>query len=160
MNKATINCVDWIRLNDMCDILRHIEENPVFENTDKVMKQIASLMFYDEIQNAKTDEEREALREFPGEFIVVKNLGYKNPNGKSLIFFMEFSEGEGKAVDDVNKAMVFMYRSMADHVAETLGTGWRTICLGREYGKIMDRVLGRFEEIPDSAEEDEEEPAE
>lgn len=158
MDTININGTEWVRLHDVCDILRDISENPVFENTDKVMRQIAQLMFYDEVQKAETDEDREAAREFPGDFVVLKDLGYKNPNGKRFIYFMEFSDGEGKAIDSAEKAMVFEYKSMADHVAEVLGEGWRSICVGVESGRIAKRVCENFDKAlkAESGEDDRE----
>lgn len=144
MDKICIYGEDWVRLHDVCDILRTVADEPVFDNTDKVMRQIARLMFHDEIEAAETDEEKEALLEFPGDFLVVKDLGYKNQNGKRFIYFMEFSDGEGKAIDNAAKAMVFEYKSMADNVAKKLGDGWRSVCVGVEDGRITRRVNERI----------------
>lgn len=147
MDTINLNGTEWVRLHDVCDILREVSEEPVFENTDKVMMQIAQLMFYDKVQEAKTDEEREAARELPGDFVVLKDLGYRNPNGKRIIYFMEFSEGEGKAIDSADKAMIFEYKGMADHVAEVLGEGWRSMCVGIESMRISKRVRERLDKI-------------
>lgn len=147
MDKICIYGEDWVRLHDVCDILRTVADEPVFENTDKVMRQIARLMFHDEIETAETDEEREALLEFPGDFLVMKDLGYKNPNGKRFIYFVEFSDGEGKAIDNALKATVFKYKSMADHVAEKLGDGWMSVCVGIEDGRITRRVIEQVKDL-------------
>ena len=145
MDQIMINGYEWIRLNDMCDILRAVVKDNIFENSDKVVNLIAHMMFYDEHAKAETDEEREAALELPGDFVVCKDLGYKNPNGKRFIFFMEFSDGEGKAIDNGEKAMHFKYESMAEKVAEKLGGGgWRVMNVGIESGRMTERFLKAF----------------
>lgn len=156
MDKICINGEEWIRLNDICDIFRVIGNDPVFENTDSVLNQVAHLMFYDEIQAAGDDEEkRNAAIEFPGDFVVYKKLGYVNPNGKKLIYFMEFADGEAKAIDSIDKAMVFNYESMADSIAKKLGDGWKSVCVGIESGRIVHRMKEAFDKILADAEEEE-----
>lgn len=147
MDKLNINGTDWVRLHDICDILRAVGEEPVFDNTDKVINQVARLMFYDAVQEAGEDEEaREAACELPGDFIVVHDLGHENPNGKRFIYFMEFEDGEGRAVDDGSKAMIFEYASMAQQVADKLQGEWRVFSVGREAGRITERLYNALTE--------------
>lgn len=144
MDRININGQEWVRLHDVCDILRHVANPAIFENTDKVIDMIAHLMFYDEIRQAKTDEEREAAKELPGDFVVCQKLGHVNPNGKRVIYFMEFADGEGRAIDSIEKAMFFEYKSMAEEVAKKLKGDWKVICMGIEDGRIVERVAKRL----------------
>ena len=141
MNRININGEEWVRLHDVCDILRMVGEEQYYDNTDKVLRQIASMMFYDEVKAAETEEDKEAAREFPGDFVVAQDLGYKNPNGKRMIFFQEFVKGEGRAIDNGDKAMIFEYKSMAEEVAKKLKGEWKVFCVGKEYGKAQKRLL-------------------
>jgi hypothetical protein len=66
--------------------------------------------------------------EEPGDFIVAMDLGHKNPNGKRVIYFMEYADGEGRAVDSYERAMHFTYRSKAEEVASSLvGDDWTVL---------------------------------
>jgi len=141
MDQITIDGYQWVRLNDVCDILRNVRKDQVYENTDKIIRQIARLMFFDKVKSAKTEEEREAAMEFPGEFVVCKDLGYVNPNGKRLIFFQDFAGGSAHAIDNGEKAMVFQYESMAAKVAKKLGKDWKVYCVGIEDGRMTKRLL-------------------
>lgn len=155
MDRICINGEEWVRLHDVCDILRDVGENPVFDNTDNILYLIAQMMFYDEVEAAGDDEEaRAAAREFPGDFIVCKDLGYRNPNGKRVIYFMEFADGEGKAIDNSDRAMIFEYKSKADEVAKTLGEGWKSICIGHECRRITKRTMDAFKRITADMDDD------
>lgn len=132
----TINIgTEWVRVDDICDILRIVSES-VTENASEVVEQIARLMYRDKLSTAQTEEEKKIACDLQGSFVVVKDLGYRNPNGKRYIYFVEFADGEGKAVDSLEKAMVFKYKGMADHVAKRLGHEWISVCIGVEYQRI------------------------
>ena len=60
METITINGREFVRLTDVCDILRHIRSDYPYDDTKKVVSMIANCMFYDEVMKAKTEEEREA----------------------------------------------------------------------------------------------------
>ena len=155
MDTITINGQDWVRLNDVCDILRTLVETPVYENTKKVIDEIAHLMFYDKIKAAKTDEEIMAAIELPGDFVIRKRLGCPTKNGKMSVFFAKFGDDTGfYAVDDPRKAKVFKYKSMADRVAKKLGKDWKSVCVGTEHGRIVKRVLDAIDSFdPDAGPE-------
>ena len=158
MDKIMINGEDWVRLYDICDILRNVEESAkYFKNADKIVNQIARLMFFDEINAVKTKKEKDAACELPGDFVVCQKLDHINPNGKQMIFFMEFKDGEGLATDCGDDAMVFEYKSMAEQVAKKLKGDWRVICIGVEYGRMTRRMLGRIFGDAEIEEEDEDE---
>lgn len=152
MDKIMLNGEQWIRLHDMCDILRNVADDAIFENTDKVMNQIAHLMFYDEVQEAETDEEREAALEFPGDFIVVRRTGKK-----SFDVFEEWKDKQAVIGHDMKRALSFEYKSMADLIAEKLGEGWQSVCMGIEDGRIIRRTLERLNAFIDAASDIEEE---
>ena len=144
MDTIKINGQDYVRLNDICDILRSVENFPAYDKTDKVVDQISRLMFYDRMQKAETDEERKSAHELPGEFVVCKDLGYRNPNGKRMIFFKRFDRHEALASDSASSARIFRYKSKADHVAGKLGEGWKTLCVGFEYKRFTERMWRRI----------------
>ena len=148
METITINGREFVRLTDVCDILRHIRSDYPYDDTKKVVSMIANCMFYDEVVKAKTEEEREAARELPGDFVIYKDLGYRNPNGKTRIWFTGFeNKKEARATDDAGDAAHFKFRSMADHVAEMLGKDWYVLCVGREHKRIEMRMKAFIDEI-------------
>ncbi len=148
MDTITINGREFVRLTDVCDILRHIRNDYPFDDTKNVVSMIAHCMFYDEVMKAETDEEREAARELPGDFVIYKDLGYRNPNGETRIWFTGFeNKKEARATDDPGDAAHFKFKSMADHVAEMLGKEWHVLCVGREYKRIERRMQAFIDEI-------------
>lgn len=155
MEQICIRGEAWVRLHDVCDILREVKEQKIFDRTEDVIFLISQLMFYDEVMEAETDEERDAARELPGDFIVYKDLGYRNPNGKRLIYFSEFADGEGKAVDSMDKAMCFEYESKAEEVAKMLGEEWNVVCVGYECGRITKRHMDAIYRILAEMDKDE-----
>jgi len=162
MNTITINGRDYVPLNDICDILRCGFEFPASEDTETVLKKIARLMFHDEFEKAETVEEGDAACEMPGEFVLYKDLGHVNPNGKTRMWFTGFvDKTEARATDCEDNAVVFKYKSMANHVAEILGKGWTVLCIGEEYQRIVKRFLARLfgeeSEDEDEAEDEDEE---
>ena len=153
MEPITINGQDYVRLHDVCDILRHVAASHLHESANKVIDQIAFCMFYDEAKKAKTKEERKSICELPGDFVIFKKLGHRNPNGKTLIWFTGFeNKKEARATDCAEDAMIFKYRSMADHVAEMLGKDWNVICVGREHAKLTQPLEDWFDDVLHSEE--------
>ena len=91
------------------------------EAYNKALDYIVREVYADELYNAKTDEEKEAVvLEIPGDFYV-----YKPGKGKLSQMFARW-EGKGNPVltDLSSKAMIFSYESMAQEVAKELGEGW------------------------------------
>jgi len=157
MDKININGYDWVRLNDVCDILRFIKENPLIVEAEAkieadTLRRIAMLMFYDERKAAQTDEEKEAALELPGDFIVCKR-----DEEKKMHYFSEWKDGEAVISDFAKDVMYFDFESTAGQVANKLGEGWRPLCMGFEYGRISRRLLDTlFEEDEEEEEENEE----
>jgi hypothetical protein len=113
-------------------------------------------MFRKEVRAAKTKEEKEAVRELPGDFVVYLKLDHINTNGKSLIFFKEYRDGEGIATDDGNKAMLFKYASKAQEIADNLKGDWKVMSVGREEGEMNRELLDALfsEDILEEGEEE------
>ena len=156
MDTITINGREFVRLNDVCDILRHIVDDHMIENGDNVVSLIAHCMFYDEVMKGETEEERESACELPGDFVIYRELGHVNPNGKTRMWFTGFAnKTEARATDCAKNAAVFKYKSMADHVAEMLGKDWKVVCVGREHKRIEKRILDWLDEMLSSADSEE-----
>ncbi len=141
MKTIEINSYEYVRLNDVCDILRHIKEFEASKEADKFVDLMARLMFRKEVRAAKTKEEKEAVRELPGDFVVYNRLDHINENGKSMIFFKEYDDGEGIATDDGNQAMLFKYASKAQEIADNLKGDWKVMSVGREEGEMNREFL-------------------
>ena len=150
MDKIRINGYDWIRLHDICDIFRSVQEDATRETKADTFDAIAHLMFYDERKAAKTDEEKEALLEFSGDFVVTRPIDLKK---RKFEWFKEWVNGEAVLTTDSAEAMHFEYKSMAEGIAEHLGDGWKAVCLGVEDGKMTRRLLNAlFDAMEDEKE--------
>ena len=133
---------ELIYLKDMCDILRNIREDMggIGEMSPKqFVRTVASLMFWDDVHDAKTEEDRELARWLPGDFIVVKP-GKEGKRRKIEAAFVEFENNE-PVFGNCDNAMVFKYEEMANEVAQKLGKEWRVVCIGFEDHQITQRLL-------------------
>ena len=151
METITINGREFVRLTDVCDILRHIRSDYPYDDTKKVVSMIANCMFYDEVMKAKTEEEREAARELPGDFVIYKDLGYTNPNGKTRIWFTGFEnkkEARAKAEADARKKQEEARRKEeAEAKLKELLEDDKIFGVNLFEAGLADRVLGYFLEL-------------
>lgn len=106
--RATRNDIDWWYLNeDKKEGMRAACEN------------IIRRIFFDEIRDATSPEEVNAILEMKGDFIVSKR-----DKDKGAIFFSAWDNGKAVTSRMAFKCMHFDYESKAKEVAERLGDGW------------------------------------
>ena len=96
-------------------------------------------MFIDEIRAAKTDEERTAILEMTGDFIVVNVEG----KGKDRIirYFGRFEDDTAIVEKMPYRAMHFDYESKAEEVAEYLGENWSVVDLNPQEYETNKRMI-------------------
>jgi len=157
MEKVDINGTPWIRLYDMCDILRVAAKPDIKRNSSDVVESIARMMFYDEYKAAKTEEEKQAAIELPGSFVVVRRLK------KKTYYFSEWKQKDDHAeavfTPKFDDAMIFTYESKADEIAERMNMGckdplFKVINIGKEDSRICKRVLDAIFEDEEDEDDD------
>lgn len=77
-------------------------------------------LYRDELQDAKSPEERDAILEMTGDFIVCK----RDDDKRGFSYFSEWYNGKAIITNRAPKCMHFDYESKAEEVAERLGEGW------------------------------------
>lgn len=138
MHKININGKVYVRQEDVCEVLRWVDNHPLNDVPDPVATAISSvkhLLFYDELEEAKTQEERDLILEMPGTFIVFKKI----KGEKKVVFVKEWVNGKAVITMKGEEAMRFNYGVMASDVAEKIGDEWKTICISYEYNLIRER---------------------
>ena len=128
MKKYDVLGCEMVRLDDVCYAVRKtkkaIEAAYGHRSADekegmrKACESIISCIFAEEIYQAKSQDEINAILEVRGDFIVMKS-----EEGKRMYFSL-WKEKEAVITDDVRESMHFLYEGMAQHIAERLGDGW------------------------------------
>lgn len=136
MNKIKINGEDWVKLKDVCDVIRIVRKD-ADEHDAGVLNRVVRMMFWDELKAAKSDEEKETVMEMPGDFIVFRRLD----TGKKVEYFSHWDKGIGIATKEGSEAMEFEYESMAEYVAGKLGEGWEVLDINAESARARSRLL-------------------
>lgn len=89
-------------------------------------------MFIDEIRAVESDEERAAILEMTGDFIVVKAEG--KGKDRTIRYFGRFEDDTAIVEKMPYRAMHFDYESKAEEVAKYLGEDWHVVDLNpQEY---------------------------
>lgn len=133
----------YIKLEDMNDILRSVRDDNIFKGTKNVISQIVHLMMYDELKACKTEDERKAILDIPGDFVV-----YKRNAPRKVEYFERWANG-GLYVtgNKFDCAMHFRHEGMAKGVAEKLGKDWKYMDVGAETLEISHRAYDSIMKI-------------
>ena len=101
---------------------------------DYIVKEV----YRDELNAAKTDEEKEAVvLEIPGDFLI-----YKKGEGKhDVLYFQEFINGQPVLTRSATRSMKFDYYSTATQIAAELGEGWIVMDMCSEAHEDAKRLL-------------------
>lgn len=156
MQKYNIMGWEMIKVDDLKYIIRkcrkHIKEN-WFNYSDE--QKAAALSAYDdvvkqlyreELRGVESPEERDAILEMTGDFIVCK----RNDDKRGFSYFSEWYDGKAIITNRAPKCMHFDYESKAEEVAERLGEGW-VVCdtCDAEYEdnkRLLKAIFGETEE--------------
>lgn len=108
------------------------------EAANYILDYIVKEVYRDELNAAKTDEEKEAVvLEIPGDFLI-----YKKGEGKNnILYFQEFMDGQPLFSRSAVCAMKFDYYSKAVQVAAELGEGWTVMDMCSEAHEDAKRLL-------------------
>ena len=108
--RRTRNDIDWLHSNASED-----EKKGMRDACEDIIRRI----FIDEIRDATSPEEVDAILEMKGDFVVSKR-----DEDNSIIFFSAWDNGEAVTSRMAFKCMHFDYESKAREIAEKLGDGW------------------------------------
>lgn len=130
MKKYDIMGYEMIKVRDMRYAIRklrkRIDDNyRNFDADQRAMIQLAyndvvKQIYLEELQNAESPEEIEAILEMPGDFIIYK----KGEDKYDITYFRAWDNGEPVFTRKPFQCMYFEYESVAKAVAEKLGDGW------------------------------------
>lgn len=131
MKKYNVMGIEMVRFDDLCYILRrareHIdalyarrgeeEKKGMHEMCDSIVRHI----FIEEIRQAESRDDVDAILEIPGDFILARR------DGRKCSYFGLWEKGEAVITDKAGEAMHFLYEGMAQKTAERLGEGWMVL---------------------------------
>lgn len=130
MQKYNIMGFEMVKVDDLKHAIRvlrkQMKEN-WFNYSDE--QKTAALSAYDdvvrqlyreELRGVESPEERAAILEMAGDFIVCK----RDDDKRGISYFSEWYNGEAIITNRAPKCMHFDYESKAEEVAERLGEGW------------------------------------
>ena len=168
MKKYNIMGHEMIKVRDMRYAIRKLRKmvDLSYKNFDKEKRGMVQLAYNDvvrqiyleELQEAKTPEEIEAILEMPGDFVVYKSGETKY----DIEYFEAWDNGKAVTTRKPYRCMYFTYESMAKGVAERLGDGWKVLDASPEahadQKRLLNILLGTTEdEASDEPEEEDEE---
>lgn len=129
MKKYDVMGWEMVKLEDVCHAIccvRKDIDRPYSNASDDkkdgmrdACEDIIRRIFIDEIRDATSPEEVDAILEMKGDFVVSKR-----DEDNSIIFFSAWDNGEAVTSRMAFKCMHFDYESKAHEVAEQLGDGW------------------------------------
>jgi hypothetical protein len=127
MKKYDVMGWEMVKLEDVCHAIRATRNDidRLYSNEDKkegmrdACEDIIRRIFIDEIRDATSPEEVDAILEMRGDFVVSKR-----DKDNSIIFFSAWDNGEAVTSRMAFKCMHFDYESKAREIAEKLGEGW------------------------------------
>jgi hypothetical protein len=119
-----------------------------------ILDDVIRMMYIDEFKAADTDEDRDAILEMTGNFIVVVSKG--DGKEKDIKYFEKYDNGNAVLTDKGYRAMKFDYESKANEVAESIGSDAYAMDLNPQeqeyYEMLLDAIFNiRFD---DGEEED------
>lgn len=125
------------KARDVAGIIYKDKEKEL-EAANYILDYIVKEVYRDELNAAKTDEEKEAVvLEIPGDFLI-----YKKGEGKhNVIYFQEFVDGKPVVTWSAVCSMKFDYYSKAEQIAEELGDGWHVLDTCAEAHEDKKRLL-------------------
>lgn len=127
MKKYNVMGWEMVKLEDVCHAIRRTRNDidRLYSNEDRkegmrdACEDIIRRIFIDEIRDATSPEEVDAILEMKGDFVVSKR-----DEDNSIIFFSAWDNGEAVTSRMAFKCMHFDYESKAREIAEKLGDGW------------------------------------
>ena len=145
MKKITINGTQFIKVRELREELRFLRKNIklFYGSFDEDQRKLVGrayddvirALYREELHDAKDQDERDAIMEMPGEFMVIRRTGKKQYEA-----FKEFVDHK-PVIGKLDEGMIFSYESMAQHVAEQLGEGWYASDVSPEEYERTKRLL-------------------
>lgn len=156
MKKYDIMGYEMIKVRDMRYAIRklrkRIDDNyRNFDADQRAMIQLAyndvvKQIYLEELQNAESPEEIEAILEMPGDFVIYK----KGEDKYDITYFRAWDNGDPVFTRKPFQCMYFDYESVAKAVAERLGEGWTVLDASPEAHadrkRLLNAIFGATEE--------------
>ena len=160
MKKYDIMGHQMIKIRDLCHAIRILRNSieriwsdwpeekkaAYYDAYDGVVRRV----FLEELKEAKTEEERDAILEMPGDFVVYK----VGETRYDIEYFREWDNGKAVITRKPFQCMYFDYESMAKEVAERLGEGWEVLDASPEEHNDRVRLLNVLFGTTDDGEEE------
>lgn len=172
INKYNLNGIEYVKLTELNDLIRAMKRKcldgrepgyicpDVYERRAAMLslnhlgavlnKEKTEQKMHDRLEKAKIQREAQEETDEPAGSWMVYKAGSKP---KEFWYFVEWING--KAIIGHRDGMIFTYEGMAQHVAETLGEGWKVIDISQEACKKAERLMAAiFDHIDEPPKED------
>ena len=131
MKKYNIMGYEMVKVADLNALIRRLRRRyrtTTFPEDDpqRVLDAVVREVYWDEIKEAKSEDEVDTILETKGDFVVYKQ---NELNRYDITYFQCFADGKHVLTRKAPLAMHFDYESMASHIAEALGDGWKVLDL-------------------------------
>ncbi len=140
MKRYDVMGSEMIKVDELKNIIRHIRKdaNWMYKDSPKTALRVADdivrQVYLDEIKAAKTQEEKDAILEMTGDFVLSIGTGRKRK------FFAGFDNGV-TVEERIDKAMFFSYESKAKEIAEQLDGEWDVLDVSKEEHEYCKRLM-------------------
>ena len=104
-----------------------------------ILELVVRNMYIDEIGAAESDEEKTAILEMTGDFIVVKAEG--KGKDRDIRYFGRFEDDTSIVEKMPYRAMHFDYESKAEEIAKYLGENWSVVDLNPQEYETNKRMI-------------------
>lgn len=166
MKKVKINGTVFVPEAEIREELRHLRRSIGYVYSEyselerdailTAYNDVIKALYYDELRAAKTKEERDAILEMPGDFVVARRAA--DPTVRKLDFFSKWEDKFKPVIGDSKDALWFSYESMAENIAdrlnELLPDGWRVYDMSEQEAERNKRLLEAIFSDDDGMEDD------
>lgn len=166
ISKYNLNGIEYVKLTELNELIKDMKRKS-FDGTepgyirDDIGQRRAAMLslnhlgavlnkekteqkMHERLEKAKTQREVQEEADEPAGSWMVYKAGSKP---REFWYFVEWING--KAIIGHRDGMIFTYEGMAQHVAETLGEGWKVIDISQEACKKAERLMAAiFAEPP------------
>ena len=138
---AKMEDVKWCvrKARKSIDTLGHDKSDEAKDFARFILELVVRQMFIDEIRAADSDEERAAILEMTGDFIVVKAEG--KGKDRTIRYFGRFEDDTAIVEKMPYRAMHFDYESKAEEIAKYLGENWTVVDLNPQEYETNKRMI-------------------
>lgn len=152
MDKFVFDNQAYVKLDDLKYEIRKLRSSINTRHSDlddwqKSCMQLAyndivKVIFQEEYYSTDDQDEREAVIEMEGSFIITKKCSIDN----KPCYFVGYYEGEPRASCESSDCMVFSYESTAKQIAESLEGEWEVVDVSAAAHNEIKKLISLFSE--------------